>query len=55
MTNNLKTSPYKALISVYHKEGLAPVIEALVKAGFSYIPPEAALSTYKAWVPGPHL
>ena len=34
MTNNLRNIPIrKALISVYHKEGLAPVIEALVKAG----------------------
>jgi len=38
MTNNLRNIPIrKALISVYNKEGLAPVIHELVKAGVQLI------------------
>ena len=53
MTNNLRNIPIQtALISVYHKEGLAPVIGELARAGVQLMATGGTLEYIRSLVPG---
>ena len=53
MTNNLRNIPIRtALISVYHKEGLAPVIGELARAGAQLIATGGTLEYIRSLVAG---